>query len=647
MTCLRQRPLRRSLELSPLTAILLAATLLAFSAPAQTLKQHPADTQSPPPGATVLHASTHLVVVDVVVQDKHGQPIHGLHQSDFLVTENKEPQQIHTFEEFTAPPPGTPTPALPQLPPGTFTDYSPVTETGSINILLLDSLNTPVTEQPRVRQQLQEFVKKAHPGTRIAIFGLTTHLILLQGFTADPQVLRYAIDHNLNPRAATLPDDPSKTVADPSDLLGLPAGVSAAMEQSAANIRDFTAPIGSFETRLRVEYTLDAFHNLAVYLASFPGRKNLMWFSGAFPLNILPDASLSDPFSTMEDFEEEVRDTTNLFNRAQVAVYPIDSRGFQTNPALDATQANPNYVRNPNSLITAISQYNAQRVAEHNTMDSMAEDTGGHAFYDTNGLADAVTKAIDAGSNFYTLSYNPTNRKADGSYRDIRVHLTPEATAHGFKLTYRRGYYADDNEHPRPGIDTPAASTTETEAAHTARIYAEAAMDRGAPEPADILFKVSIRAASAETEPSILPDNQPVTSAKLTGPFRRYNLDMVTLGSYFSTALQSNGHRTGKFAFKVLVYDANGRLLNSVGRSVVMDFTPETYKTVRPKPLTMHLEVSVPTHKETYLRIALQDVPANRFGVVEVPVASLAHLSSAEEGSEPETPSQRFPHPKR
>ena len=96
-----------------------------------------------------------------------------------------------------------------------------------------------------------------------------------------------------------------------------------------------------------VEYAdgLDAFNAIAHYLANFPGRKNVIWFSGSFPLNIEPDETLNDPFAVMEDSNQEFRETTNLLARSQIAVYPVDARGLMTSPVFDASNSGSKYVR--------------------------------------------------------------------------------------------------------------------------------------------------------------------------------------------------------------------------------------------------------------------------------------------------------------
>ena len=57
-------------------------------------------------------------------------------------------------------------------------------------------------------------------------------------------------------------------------------------------------------------------------------------------------------------------------------------------------------------------------------MEAMAEDTGGTPFYNTNGLTQAVQKAIRNGSNYYTLTYSPNDTVWDARFRAIKVRWT-------------------------------------------------------------------------------------------------------------------------------------------------------------------------------------------------------------------------------
>jgi VWFA-related protein len=619
--------------------LILAALTLSTAAISQT----PAPSDEP---TAHIQANTQLVVVDVVVQDRDGHPVHGLKPENFHLTEGKTPQTIQHFEEHSA---NTPVqgPKLPEFPAGTFTDYTPVAADGTLNILLLDALNTPTKDQTYVRDQLQQYVKHAAPGTRIAIFGLANRLILLQGFTSDPQILKDAVDHKLIPRSSSLLDDPTGSgvgQTQASDLIETAGPVATpaegALAQLAANLQEFEAQTAALETQLRVQFTLDAFNTLGHYLAAFPGRKNLIWFSASFPINILPDPTLQNSFATLNLNADEFRETTNLLSKAQVAVYPIDARGLIAPPMYNAASstANRTYSRNPTAFSAANSKFNSNLATEHSTMDDLANDTGGKASYNTNGIAAAVAKAIDSGANYYTLSYSPTDHKQDGGYRTIHVDLTGSAS--NLQLAYRHGYYADDAAHRDTDSATATPSPTSPGAASAA--YARAAMSRGAPAPQDILMKVRILPASTAIEHAAAPGNVLDKSVPTTGPFQRLAVDYVTLPSAFTLTPQPDGRRSGKIQFILYVFDTDGRLLNATGETVELNLPPNTYQRFIHSVIEHHLEISVPTRVETFLRVGIEDVPTNRFGVVEVPVSSISHLPPAVYASAP-APSKSAP----
>src|ERR1035441_6812960 len=150
---------------------------------------------APAPVQTI-QAAAQLVVVDVVVTDSKQTPIHNLKATDFTVIENNVPQQITGFEEHIAIPPSQAARIAPMrpLPPGIFTNFTPVPSGSAVNVLLLDALNTQMKDQAYVRDQLREFLKNAPAGMRIAIFGLNDHLILLQGLTTDLALLKSVVD---------------------------------------------------------------------------------------------------------------------------------------------------------------------------------------------------------------------------------------------------------------------------------------------------------------------------------------------------------------------------------------------------------------------------------------------------------------------
>jgi VWFA-related protein len=602
------------------TACTLAlGAFLSVATNAQTPAQQPA---GPPPGSTVLNTGTQLVVVDVVVEDSQGKPVKGLRREDFTLAEGKTTQTIRTFESHFAGQPAKPVMTMPKMPPGNFTNYTPVPPEGALNVLLLDTLNTPMKDQSYVRNQLQQYVKKVAPGTRIAIFGLSSRLYLLQGFTSDPEVFKDAVEHKLLPRASNLLDDPVSGFSTTDSLSSMISDATI-----ASNVAQFEAETASFQSQMRSQYTLDAFNDIAHYLSNFAGRKNLIWFSGSFPINLQPDPDLNDPFSVMYSNDEEFQETTNLLGRAQVAVYPIDARGLMTNPALSAANSGSALVKGgPAAMTKAVRSFETSQANEHSTMDRMAEATGGHAFYNTNGLAEAVALALNSGANYYTLTYDPSNQNWDGNYRHIKVALNGQFAAAQFKLTYRRGYYAND---PNSKKKEPAAATVaaaDTTAAHAAEAYRRNVAYHGAPLPEDILFKVRAIPASATPEDALAPNNQPDPAKPIKGPFRRYAIDYVALPTDFQLTPNAQGIHSGAIEFSAYLYSPEGVLLNAVGNTIQLNLPPNEYALFRKTPVRYHLEISAPVKGETFLRIVLHDVPANHFGAVEVPVAAISNL---------------------
>ena len=155
------------------------------------VRQLGADKPRPPQAAptTTIHTSSDLVVVDVVASDSQQNPVHQAHRRGLHGARRRQAADGEDLRR-TSTQPSAPLPPAPKLDPGIFTNYSVAPANGALNILLLDKLNTPMDSQSVVRDQVLKFLKEVPPGTRIAIFSLTTELKLLQGFTSNPELLR-------------------------------------------------------------------------------------------------------------------------------------------------------------------------------------------------------------------------------------------------------------------------------------------------------------------------------------------------------------------------------------------------------------------------------------------------------------------------
>lgn len=577
-----------------------------------------------PEPASTIQANTNLIVVDVVVTDSRRNPIHNLTKSDFKVLENGLPQSIDSFEEHHAWEAAAPLPPAPEVPAGTFTNYTNAPSSGALNILLLDSLNTPMSAQANVRSQMLNYLKEARPGTRMAIFGLTSRLILLQGFTSDPELLCDVLNGKEGlPKASVAMtgqvdgDSPGadNPVIEMSQDVAEAMGNNPGAEQLVANLQQFQAESQTFLLQTRARLTLDALNQLARSLGALPGRKNLIWFSGAFPINILPDGDLQNPFGAVASAQDEFRETSNLLARSQVAVYPIDARGPMVTPMLNAGNSGAEYTRTPNAFAKDQATVFGQNADEHGTMQAMAEATGGQVFVNTNGLKQAVEKAIDTGSNYYTLAYSPTNQQWKGEYRKIQV----EVARPGLTLAYRRSYFDDDPNAPAHHGE-PAATTGGPPPYSAMR----AAMMPGGPDPTEIIFTAFVVPTSAQPEPDPAPGNKP--AEKTTGPYRRYAVQLGIRARDFECATTPEGVYQCKLDVAIIVYDGDGMALNSAGGAVQASIPVGQFGAVLRSGLSFRQDISVPVGGESFLRIGVRDQATDKIGAVEIPVTAVSKL---------------------
>jgi hypothetical protein len=98
-------------------------------------------------------------------------------------------------------------------------------------------------------------------------------------------------------------------------------------------------------------------------LALFPGRKNLMWISGTFPLTFFPEKNSRSGYGK---YQSEIRQTADLLTADQVAVYPISATGLSG----EESTRSDNYGR-------PIREGYSER-PEQIAMEALAQDTGGN-----------------------------------------------------------------------------------------------------------------------------------------------------------------------------------------------------------------------------------------------------------------------------
>lgn len=572
----------------------------------------------------VFKAHSHAVVVDVVVT-KGDDAVTGLHKQDFQVLEDGKPVTVDFFEEHTAKtlPPGT-VPALAKMPPNVYTNVPPAPESDSVNVLMLDTLNTDRQDQAYVHQQMVNFLKTMQPGLRVAVFVLGSKLRMVQGFTTDSSVLRDAINDKKNGLRMEADTSVTRSLQDKFDDIE-DKGRLADMQMGVAGfeaLSDLQQGFAGYQADQRFAMTLEAFDSLSRYLAGVPGRKNLIWFSSSFPVTILLSPKDKQNIGQVRQISAALRETEDLLTVSKVAVYPIGAEGMmvnhgsdgviQSNGAVDVEGGEVNsrsgavVSHRPSDFMTPFANENAARSDKIMAMEQLAADTGGKAFYNTNDLNAAMMHAIENGAHYYTLVYTPTNKKMDGSYRRIEV----KTTAGKYNLAYRRGYNADD---------------TQTADAKSSADPLHALLIRGMPSATQVLYGVRVLAVTPQPAPDAKREGK---NAKLTGPTTRYSIDFMVRWSDVALETAADGTHRGKIQASLLAYDRDSNAVNWTGVTQGMALKPEIFAAIQKSGVPMHLEIDLPS-SAAYLETGVYDWSSGKAGTLEVPVSGSAQTAQA------------------
>ena len=564
------------------SAVLLGAAAQA-QAPQASEDAPAAPLQRRDPNVATLTATARAVVLDVVITDAKGNPIKGLKRSDLVVQEDGVPQALNSFEEHsaTADANAAMQQALPKLPPNTFTNFTPVPNKGSNTVILLDALNTPLSAQMYLRQQVINYMKTVQPGTSIAVFQLDTEMHLIQGFSADPKVLLAAVESKRD--MPTIPP-----------LRG----------------RNYVYQ------RSRQEILINGLRMMGRYLEGFPGRKNLIWFTGSIPFAAYDDG-IGNPFPNYDrfsDFNLDLTEATDVLSLSRVAVYPVDTRGLEADPGFSAARRGPP----PLGAIAPTHFYS------HADMDDAADATGGKAYYNTNGLKNVIGQIVDAGSNYYTIAYTPTNKNWNGQFRKIKVTLADG----GGQLLYRHGYVA------RAGATrkvTPATSNKlsgaydpQSAQAHPGmKLGFDASMELGAIPPTELIFNTNI-AADSQVQKLLKNEPQPPNSYLRADfqkkPFRDYHILYAVDPHKIRFTHTSDGMYHGQLEFVAVVYNDQGETVNSIMTTSPLELNTAAYKQMLQYGIGLRQTIAVPEKGNFFFRLGIHDTVGDRAGAMEVPV---------------------------
>jgi VWFA-related protein len=557
----------------------------AQSTPAQTQQpQSPAPETQASPGVSsaqatqskqpppAIRATTRLVQVSVVVHDKHGNPIPDLKKDDFVVLDERKPQEIRIFSVETN---ELPVHAPPPLPPDTYTNR--IQERGnvptSITVILFDGLNTEITDQALAKKQVVKFIQtQVHPQDRVAIYSMGRNLRILHDFTSDSTSLLAAL-------AAYKGSDTPLIYASDPQVSDNPVPAVAAFLNEAYQRE------ANYFIKDRVHRTLDALTAIANHVGTLPGRKNLIWVSGSFPFSIGYDNIEANTSDAKELFADDIETAARALTNADLAVYPVDARGLMTaDPGVRSNLANP---MGRGSTMASDRSFRPPSTSNFDSMNMLADRTGGRAFYNRNDIWGAIREAIDDSRVTYELGYYPQGVDWNGKFREIKV----EVKKPGAHVRARKGYFAM----PEPKL-TPRLRQA---------IIAQSATSPLEPTGIGVIVRV-----------------------KPLDPRSDRKLHAVGVFDLREFALQlKDGRWSGAIDTVFLQLDNKSQIINVIDDTTHLHLENATYERLAKEGVTYSKDVPIlPGAVE--LRLVLRDGTTGTVGAVSIPLAKYFPLAN-------------------
>lgn len=372
------------------------------------------------------HANTTLVLVNLSVRDRNGNPVRDLRRGEITLYEDGKPQTIASFDFQDLSRPAVPVVADTKGPesvviggaaskPGAPPAPLPLEEAKEtyrdrrLVVLYFDLTTMQPEDIEDVVKQADNFVQKQmQPADLVAIASLGNTLQVNQDFTDDRDALMKQLAE-LNPSTGS----------------GFESGGDGTTDGTADDGNSFASDDTEFNLA-NADRSLEAIQTLAEMLAPIEQKKSVLFFSDGISRSGV-------------DNEITLRSAVNAAVKANVSLYSVDARGLQARVPGGSANTASTRGRGSYSGATVLNALNSQ-FSQQETVATLANDTGGEAFLDSNDFSPAYTKVETDTESYYLIGYHSANPSKDGRYRKIRIVVRGRP---GLKLAFRPGYYAD------------------------------------------------------------------------------------------------------------------------------------------------------------------------------------------------------------
>jgi VWFA-related protein len=363
----------------------------------------------------LIHVQSDLVLVNATVRDKSGNFVQGLKPENFTIFEDNKPQKIVSFdvENVDALPPADvtqvkPLPGAPAIPPTTAAQSTAAQfKDRRLIVLFFDLSAMEPDEIDHAVTSAEHYVdSQMAPADLVSIVSLGSSLQVNQDFTTDRALLKKQLEQFSSGSGQ-----------------GFEEGTTGTTEGTPDSGQPFTTDDTEYNI-FNTDRRLEALRSVAEKLSYVQQKKSLIYFSSGMDRTGIENQS-------------ELRAAVNAAVRSNLAIYTMDMRGLQALVAGGEAQ---------NASLRGVSPYSGQATLNalnsnfttQETLVTLASDTGGRTFLDSNDFSKIFKGVQQDTSTYYVLGYHSTNPAQDGHYRRIVV----KSDLPGAKIDYRRGYYA-------------------------------------------------------------------------------------------------------------------------------------------------------------------------------------------------------------
>jgi len=399
---------------SSLTCRMLRFALSVLIA-APPLGAQDAGRQAPSPGDYRIRVTSDLVLTNVVVRDRQGNLVRGLSQDAFSIYEDGKQQRISSFDFENVDQLATAGTAGPTV-SGTAAPLKIIGSKELVNkeelknhrliVLFFDFSAMEPDDIDRAVSAAQKYVdRQMSPADLVAVISLASSMRVDQDFTNDKTQL-----------AAVLRSYTS------GEGQGFQSGDTGTTEGTPDTGGSFVADDSEYN-QFNTDRKLQAIQSVAKALSKVDQKKSIIYFSNGVSRSGIEN-------------QVQLRAATNAAVEANVALYTLDVRGLQAFPPGGEAQSASLRGRAAYSGQSVLDQFSSNADSQE-TLTTLAGDTGGRAFLDSNDLSGVFTAVQRDTSAYYVIGYRSTNPEMNGKFRRVKVVLNrPD-----LKLEYRKGYF--------------------------------------------------------------------------------------------------------------------------------------------------------------------------------------------------------------